>query len=87
MTDQSDAYRQMNDRLHDTFRETGQGMGFTFPASTPSKVRLFPPLLRIDYIWHSDQFTAHAVAVGRDSGISDHHPVVARLVLHAKRAD
>jgi vancomycin resistance protein VanJ len=87
MTDQSDAYHQMNDRLHDAFREAGQGMGFTFPASIRSTIRLFPPLLRIDYVWHSDQFTVRAVAVAGDSGTSDHHPVVARLVLHTPPAD
>jgi vancomycin resistance protein VanJ len=87
MTDQSDAYHQMNDRLHDAFREAGRGMGFTFPASIRSTIRLFPPLLRIDYVWHSDQFTVRAVAVAGDSGTSDHHPVVARLVLHTPPAD
>jgi vancomycin resistance protein VanJ len=83
MTDQSDAYRQMDDRLHDAFREAGRGMGFTYPASIHSPIRSLPPMLRIDYVWHSDQFRVRTVSVAGDSGTSDHHPVVARLVLHA----
>jgi vancomycin resistance protein VanJ len=87
MTDQSDAYRQMDGVLTDSFREAGRGMGFTFPASIRSTIRLFPPLLRIDYIWHNDQLSVRAISVAGDSGTSDHYPVVARLVLHAPHAD
>jgi vancomycin resistance protein VanJ len=81
MTDQSDAYRQMDGVLSDAFREAGRGMGFTFPGSTPLMIRLFPRLLRIDYVWHSADFRAYAAFVADDSGTSDHHPVVARLAL------
>jgi endonuclease/exonuclease/phosphatase (EEP) superfamily protein YafD len=81
MTDQSDSYRRMDDLLEDTFREVGRGMGFTFPDQIRSSIRLFPLLLRIDYIWHTADFAAHSVHVGDDSGTSDHRPVVARLVL------
>jgi vancomycin resistance protein VanJ len=87
MTDQSDAYRQIAGVLNDSFREVGRGMGFTFPASLRSRIQLFPPLIRIDYIWHSDQFSVRAVSVADDSGSSDHFPVVARLVLHPQHAD
>ena len=87
MTDQSDAYRQMDARLHDAFREAGRGMGFTFPVSIRSTIRLFPPLLRIDYIWHSDQISVRAISVADDSGSSDHYPVVARLALYDPPAD
>jgi vancomycin resistance protein VanJ len=82
MTDQSDSYRQMDDLLHDTFREAGRGMGFTFPASIHASIRLLPPLLRIDYVWHSDHFGGYNAYVAQDGGTSDHQPVVARLVLH-----
>jgi endonuclease/exonuclease/phosphatase family metal-dependent hydrolase len=77
----------MDVRLHDAFREAGSGMGFTFPASIRSTIRSLPPLLRIDYVWYSDQFSIRRVSVAGDSGTSDHHPVVARLVLHVPRTN
>ena len=79
MTDQSDAYQQVDELLHDSFRQAGSGLGFTFPDQIRSTVRLLPLLLRIDYVWHDDHFTAHHAYVGGDSGTSDHRPVVAEL--------
>jgi vancomycin resistance protein VanJ len=81
MTDQSDAYHQIDDLLYDSFRQAGHGMGFTFPDQIHSTVRLLPLLLRIDYVWHDNHFTAYRAYVGSDSGTSDHRPVVAELSL------
>jgi len=75
--DQSDAYRVLDRRLTDSFRAAGRGMGFTFP----NEYRLIPPLVRIDYIWHSDEWTATDAYPLNDSGTSDHRPVVAHLAL------
>jgi len=64
--------------LTDAFPATGWGFGSTFP----NRVRFIPlsiPLLRIDYIWHTDDFRAVRAWVGPDAG-SDHLPVLAELV-------
>lgn len=77
MTDRSQDYRNMARLLNDSFREAGWGMGFTFSANTG----LIPPAIRIDYVWHSDEFIARDAYVGEDNGPSDHYPVVAELAL------
>lgn len=65
--------------MRDSHREAGWGPGPTWPqnrfAGLPGWV---PPVLRIDYIWHSDAFTTVAVERGPSLG-SDHLPVVATL--------
>lgn len=75
--DQSEAYRILDDQLADTFREAGQGMGFTFPNQS----RFMPPLVRLDYIWHSDHFITNSAAVLDDARASDHRPVMANLTI------
>jgi vancomycin resistance protein VanJ len=79
MPDLSDAYGWMDRRWTDAFREAGHGLGFTFPA----------PLrfVRIDYIWHDEYFVAKNAEVGDDNGTSDHHPVLARLILKESDAN
>jgi len=77
MSDQSDSHHALRPLLTDSFREAGQGMGFTFPA----KGTRLPPLIRIDYVWHSDHFVAHDARSWDDSGTSDHLPVRATLSL------
>ncbi|MBN1564521.1 MAG: endonuclease/exonuclease/phosphatase family protein [Anaerolineae bacterium] len=81
MTDQSETYRQLNDLLIDSFREIGWGLGFTFPAHPLFGSPVTVPMLRLDYIWHSDHFIATDIHVGHDSGSSDHFPVIATLRL------
>ncbi len=91
MTDQTDDYRRITAAFSDTFREVGWGMGFTFPdadPATPSRQRIrrliqVPLLLRLDYIFHNDDFLPVEAFVWPDSGGSDHHPVYARLALRA----
>jgi vancomycin resistance protein VanJ len=76
--DQSDLYRVLKDAgLHDTFREAGRGFGSTYPQS--QGIIMIPLLVRIDYIWHTDHFTAARAWVGPDAG-SDHRPLLAELV-------
>lgn len=86
MSDQSDAYHQMDGLLHDAFRQAGRGLGFTFPDQIKSTLRVIPLLLRIDYVWYNDRFTAQRAYVGADSGTSDHRPVVAELSLRGAPA-
>jgi endonuclease/exonuclease/phosphatase (EEP) superfamily protein YafD len=38
-------------------------------------------LLRIDYIFHSRDWRTHWARIGPWDGVSDHRPVLARLVL------
>jgi vancomycin resistance protein VanJ len=79
MTDQSNTYHRMDRLLDDSFREAGWGLGATFPTHEGG---LPFPVLRIDYVWHSEHFSVSDVFVGDSGGTSDHFPVVARLVLH-----
>ncbi len=81
MTDQSDSYRRMDRLFDDAFRAVGWGLGFTFPDQIRSSLRIFPRLIRIDYVWYNTYFSARTAKVGRDSGTSDHRPVVAQLAL------
>ena len=55
--------------LTDAFRAAGEGGGLTLPL---------PPMLRVDYIWHTTDLTTLAAWVGDNAG-SDHLPVLARL--------
>ncbi|NJO84733.1 MAG: hypothetical protein HC828_19515 [Blastochloris sp.] len=54
MTDQFTEYGLFAGRFTDSFRAAGQGMGFTYPARAQSQT--LPPIMRIDYIFHSDHF-------------------------------
>lgn len=88
-TDMSFAYRLLTGQLRDSWREAGWGFGQTFPgaasvgSSRPTLAGIPVPmwLVRIDYIFHSDDFTAAAARIGPWDGASDHRPVVAELVL------
>jgi endonuclease/exonuclease/phosphatase (EEP) superfamily protein YafD len=72
--------------LHDSFGGAGQGRGWTLPTRIGPSSRLnhwfhwvpLPPVVRIDYIWHTAPITTQAAWVGPDAG-SDHLPVLARL--------
>lgn len=81
MSDQSGMYSDLAAVMGDSFREAGIGLGASWPAvralGLPS---IIPPLVRIDYIWHSDDFRAVDAAVGPYLG-SDHLPVLASLAL------
>ncbi len=84
----SATYDLINNQLTDSFAEQGFGFGLTFPAGgydwgnmhTPDFIK---PLIRIDYIWHSDLIVTLEVKVwtNGNGGTSDHYPVWSRLVL------
>ncbi|NDJ52340.1 MAG: hypothetical protein GYB68_04535 [Chloroflexi bacterium] len=79
MTDQSRDYAWFIDQgFVDTFRETGWGLGLTFPTFSRSH-RPLPPLVRIDYIWVTDSFLPQRAWVG-DHVASDHLPVLADVL-------
>lgn len=70
-------YQQMRTQLNDAFYTRGWGFGLTHPGYH----RLDFPVIRIDYLWHSDHFTPLAVRVGRERGTSDHWPVIGQFSL------
>jgi vancomycin resistance protein VanJ len=80
-TDRQPAYRLIRQRLRDAYYEAGWGFGLTFP----SRLWRFPelpvfPLVRIDYVFHDDSWSARAAWNGYLPG-SDHLYVVADLAL------
>lgn len=81
ITDQGADYRRYRRAgLTDAFRAAGRGYGLTFPARAGGW-RDLPglPLVRIDYVWVTDEFVVTDAWVGADAG-SDHLPVLARVV-------
>jgi vancomycin resistance protein VanJ len=90
MPDQSDDYQRITAQYMDTYREVGWGLGLTFPDFSyanavpdelPSLSLPIRPLVRLDYIFHSDALTALEARVWPTSGGSDHRPVFARLAI------
>ncbi len=81
MSDQSLIYNELAAVLSDSFREAGTGLGTSWPnAQRFGMSSLIPPLVRIDYIWHSGEFRAISATQGPYLG-SDHLPVYATLAL------
>ena len=76
--DQTALYRLLvNAGLVDAFRAAGWGFGLTWPAAPLGGLHL-PPLVRIDYIFHTPHFYPQRAWVGPAIG-SDHLPVLAEL--------
>ena len=68
-------YAILADQWVDSWRSAGRGLGFTWPAKG-----WLPPLMRIDYVWHSpDITTTHTHAA--HASVSDHRYLVVDLVL------
>lgn len=81
MSDQASAYNDLAAVMNDSFREMGRGLGTSWPVvQALGFPALIPPLVRIDYIWHSDEFRALEAAQGPFLG-SDHLPLYATLAL------
>jgi endonuclease/exonuclease/phosphatase (EEP) superfamily protein YafD len=80
-TDQSDAYAILADHLTDAHYAAGWGMGHTFPAYAGSfrGLPIVPRQMRLDMIFHSEEFVALSSRVSCAYGESDHLPVLARL--------
>jgi endonuclease/exonuclease/phosphatase family metal-dependent hydrolase len=72
----------------DAYRAAGVGRGATFPVRPGRMRRLnhrlswvpLPPIVRVDYVWHTTDFATLNAWVGAGAG-SDHLPVLARLAL------
>lgn len=67
--------------LHDAFLESGWGFCLSYPATLKFGIRLPSRLVRIDHIFHSDHSASRDTRVLKDSGGSDHRPVVRVLNL------
>lgn len=75
-SDASLIYHELDAQLIDAFRDAGAGAGRTWPvAETVGLPSMIPPLLRIDYVWHSDALRAVSARVGVPLS-SDHLPLV-----------
>jgi endonuclease/exonuclease/phosphatase family metal-dependent hydrolase len=80
-SDQTPTYNLLASHLHDSFREGGTGLGASWPVSSARGLPGFiPPLIRIDYIWHSDSFQTISAQQGPPLG-SDHLALTATLAL------
>ena len=80
MTERSPDHRLLSGRLRDAYQAVGAGLGLSFPRRGAFPIA-FPapwPMLRLDYVWHSEHFRP-AWAYRGDAGHSDHHPIVAGL--------
>ncbi|MBI5930491.1 MAG: endonuclease/exonuclease/phosphatase family protein [Chloroflexi bacterium] len=72
-TPRSRQYALLNRYLDEVYGERGWGFGLTFPADRP--------MIRIDYIWHSNDFETLEAKVWLEGGTSDHRPLWASLIL------
>lgn len=79
MSDSSSIYTALTAQMVDSYRVGGVGLGNTWPVVRSCGIgRLVPPLMRLDYLWHSHHFQTLSAEVGPALG-SDHLPVVATL--------
>jgi vancomycin resistance protein VanJ len=81
-TDQTQTYRLVNSYYQNAHWEAGYGFGFTYPAPKSISRRgvSIPPIIRIDHIFYSHHFIPTSARTLKDSGGSDHLPVVAELI-------
>jgi len=75
----SQNYVLLRQEYYDAFADSGNGFGFTYPAREKLGIKLPWPLVRIDFIFHSENLISHETKVLTDAGGSDHRPVVSIL--------
>ncbi len=86
------SYAILASELQDAWREGGRGTGHTYPVITfpfPGQRSAcgraplvgLPCLFRIDHVFHSHHWQTLAAWVAPQDGVSDHRPVVVRLLL------
>jgi vancomycin resistance protein VanJ len=86
-SDREPPYAELAARLHDAYRETAWGFGFTFPNDQQlARLKVPFPLVRIDYVWSRAGIAPAAARVVCDSGGSDHCAVVADLRIRTTEA-
>jgi endonuclease/exonuclease/phosphatase family metal-dependent hydrolase len=61
LSDLSMTYGSINGQMRDSFSEVGSGLGYSWPVAEALALPDFlPPLVRMDYIWHSGLQTLSA---------------------------
>lgn len=76
----SQNYNLITAELTDVHEVVGRGFGFTFPNfGETNRMTSLPPVVRIDHIFISDEFTPQTIRVVPTTAGSDHYPVVATL--------
>lgn len=81
MSEQAAVYQELTELFQDAYRQAGWGFGHTFPYRLQvEKLYIGTPLLRLDYIFHSDVLQTTQAHVGCGGG-SDHCYVRADLVI------
>jgi endonuclease/exonuclease/phosphatase (EEP) superfamily protein YafD len=79
MSEYATIYGKIADTMRDAYRDGGNGWGGTWPISIVDELpRFVPPLLRVDYIWHSEHFRTVETRQGPELG-SDHLPLYAKF--------
>ncbi|MEZ4671216.1 MAG: endonuclease/exonuclease/phosphatase family protein [Anaerolineae bacterium] len=81
-SDFSVTYSRLASASHDSFAEGGWGLGGSWPVAwvRTGLPDWLPPLIRIDYIWHSDKLRTVRSWQGPAVG-SDHLPLFAELAV------
>lgn len=86
-SDREPHYAKLDAVLHDAFRETNWGLGFTFPDHKRYGPVTFPfPLIRIDYVWSKGGALPAAAHVECNNTGADHCFLVADLRIGAAEA-
>jgi len=79
LAEQSSDYNHLASVLVDSYRDAATGFGFTFPAWEAFRLPSgLPPVMRIDYIWHTSDLVTLEARSGDYVG-SDHLPVLATI--------
>jgi endonuclease/exonuclease/phosphatase (EEP) superfamily protein YafD len=79
MSEYAVIYDRIADTMQDAYRQANNDWGGTWPISVVEELpRFVPPLLRADYVWHSEHFYAIEARRGPALG-SDHLPLYADL--------
>lgn len=87
LSDREPMYQAFAARMHDAFRETHWGFGFTFPIHGHfGPVDVPFPLVRIDYVWSAGGIMPVATQLNCTDIGSDHCMLVADLHVGAARA-
>jgi endonuclease/exonuclease/phosphatase (EEP) superfamily protein YafD len=81
-SDREPHYAKLAARMHDAFRETNWGFGFTFPDHKRIGPVTFPfPLIRNDYVWSKGGILPEAAHVECNNTGADHCFLIADLRL------
>lgn len=79
-SDREPFYKVLDQRLHDAYRETAWGFGYSFPNKVgPNQLPIPIPVVRIDYVWSRDGVLPASAWVDCESAGSDHCIVGAEL--------